>query len=399
MKIIFINTRYWPAIGGVENSIRTIGGVLSNEHSVKIVCALNRNLVPSPARLSVLAPCLDKYYDNKIEVIPINPSIKNRILSAFAMVYYIPKIRRYFYNQLLRLSIKNYKWAFKYKLKQVFSGVDIVHSHTSAHLGWAAYEAAKELNIAYVITPHMHPGQYGDGPADIELYKNADAVIALSEPEKKFYLTAGIKKENIFVAGEAASVAVLDSTKLLQQKYDLFGYNIVIFIGRKQKYKGVLELRKAADEVWKQFPKTKFLFIGPAYKGCIIDTKDSRIINVESATENEKSSFIALSDMLCLPSQYESFGIVVLEAWALKKPVIVSDNEVLRSLIKDGADGIVAKPQSIYIAEAIMKLIKNPQTASQYGLNGFDKYINKYTPELVSKEYADIYKKILERIK
>ena len=265
-------------------------------------------------------------------------------------------------------------------------------------MGWAAYEAAKELGVPFAITPYLHKGQYGDGPADIRLYRQADAVIALLEPEKKFYLKTGIKEENIFVVGLAADIGKPTFTEELKQKHSLDGYKIVTFIGRKQKYKGVLELRKAAEKVWGRFPKTKFLFIGPEDKGCIIDAGGERVISAGGVIDIErKSSYINLSDIICLPSRFESFGIIVAEAWAFRKPVVVSDNEALQFLVEDGVNGFIVKIEPEDIAQRLIELLENLELTAQFGENGFEKYRKNYTPEIIFKKHMKIYKKISEK--
>ncbi len=396
MKIAYTSTGAFPAIGGVETSVRLLAHECLNDGNEAFILSIyNRDMLATPANISVFAKPQKSYKDGNLDIIMLDPNLAERILSVPTLVYYIPKLRRYFYHQLLWVSIKNYKWAFKGKLKRIFKGADIVHSHAPGHFSWAAYEAAKELKIPFVITPYIHPGQYGCGPTDIALYRNADAVIALLEPEKKFYTENGVNERKVFITGLAADIGEPKFTEELKRKHNLNGYRVVTFIGRKQTYKGILELRKAADKVWASFPKTKFLFVGPDYNECVIDDKDERIINIGGMGLEAKSSYVNLSDIICLPSSFESFGMAVVEAWALKKPVVVSDNESLKTLVQDGSTGLVIKAEAEYIGQAISKLLKSTELAAKFGENGFEKYSKNYTPEIVYRKNLEIYKKVL----
>ena len=112
----------------------------------------------------------------------------------------------------------------------------------------------------------------------------------------------------------------------------------------------------------------------------------------------EKINLLGKTRALVLPSIFEGFGIVVLEAWALKKPVIVADIEPLNRLVQQSVNGFLAKPNDPYEwAEFISRLINDENLARRLGENGFQKLLRNYTITMIVKELENVYLEVLRR--
>lgn len=86
----------------------------------------------------------------------------------------------------------------------------------------------------------------------------------------------------------------------------------------------------------------------------------------------------------------------VYEAWALKKPIIAFDNEVMRKDIDHGVDGLLIPGQdSRALAKAIEYIQEHPQQAKKMGQKGFLKAIDRFSMEKNNLRIANIYKEIL----
>ncbi len=95
--------------------------------------------------------------------------------------------------------------------------------------------------------------------------------------------------------------------------------------------------------------------------------------------QNKLQKLIDNAYLLILPSHYESFGLVVIEAWARGKPVITSNIPALNEIVSQAKGGLSFKLDDFqHLSSQIMKLIKSPQTAVILGQNG-KKYVkNNY---------------------
>jgi glycosyltransferase involved in cell wall biosynthesis len=103
----------------------------------------------------------------------------------------------------------------------------------------------------------------------------------------------------------------------------------------------------------------------------------------------DKAKFFNDIDIFCLPSLHEPFGIILLEAFAYKKPVVAADSEGPSEIISDKEDALlVPKGDSKAMAHAIMQLAGNPDLAKKISQNAFVKAgnydINHFAESLCS---------------
>ena len=82
-----------------------------------------------------------------------------------------------------------------------------------------------------------------------------------------------------------------------------------------------------------------------------------------------------------MPStEAESFGLVALEAMLAKKPVIGSNHGGLTEIIVNNETGFLVEPNNeTKLAEAISKLIENPELRKQLGEKGYQRAINEFS--------------------
>jgi glycosyltransferase involved in cell wall biosynthesis len=96
----------------------------------------------------------------------------------------------------------------------------------------------------------------------------------------------------------------------------------------------------------------------------------ARVLNLDDLAEGEKQDALAACDLLCVPSEGESFGMVYFEAWAYKKPVVALDLPVLRETIGAAEAGILVKNDPCEVAAAITKLLSAGELRRAMGANG-----------------------------
>ncbi len=97
----------------------------------------------------------------------------------------------------------------------------------------------------------------------------------------------------------------------------------------------------------------------------------ARVLNLDDLSEEEKQDALAACDVLCVPSEGESFGMVYYEAWAYKKPVIALDLPVLRESIGRVEGGLLASPQADSISDSLIRVLGDTDLCARMGDNGF----------------------------
>ena len=109
---------------------------------------------------------------------------------------------------------------------------------------------------------------------------------------------------------------------------------------------------------------------------------------------------ITQASVLCLPSRFEPFGIAVLEAFALKVPVVVTRVGALEYLVSDEKTGRVVPPGDIpALASALADLLSDPEKCRLYGETGHRFAVENFTWEAVGKKLrAEIIPLLEERV-
>lgn len=106
----------------------------------------------------------------------------------------------------------------------------------------------------------------------------------------------------------------------------------------------------------------------------------SKINFIFNFSQKDLSKIIDNCNVLVLPSIQESFGLVVIEAWARQKPVICADIPALKELVKKSNGGLSFKIDNQNdLTKKIQFILKNPQKAQQMGQNGYKYVKNNYT--------------------
>jgi glycosyltransferase involved in cell wall biosynthesis len=265
------------------------------------------------------------------------------------------------------------------------AGADVVHSLAREWAG-ALERAARNAKAAFVETPLVHPGQpfSGDGAGDIGRYRRDDAVIALTEWEASWYRERGVP--SVHVTGVGPNIAEIPPLPRETAT--------ILFIGRKERYKGYHALRAAARLVWAERPDAKFVAIGqPAWNAFLSPSpRDARWIDIGVVSEEEKAAALARATVFAMPSEHETFGHVYLEAWMAGLPVIAGDIPPLREVVREGIDGLHARNRPRAIADAILVLLRDPELARRMGESGRIRASTEFTWAAVATKTAMAYR-------
>jgi len=397
MNILLVTQNYYPLIGGVETHARQIAHDLAKTHQVRVVAG---NFTPCrlPARLAMLhtnllSPSYADYQDHEIPVHALTPSRFDRLRMLPIAVRAFPKLQRYAYDALNEFGYLQFRSVYLPRLLNLMQGVDVVHSLAGGYLGWTAQAAAQALRIPFVCTTFMHPHQWGDDGASVAYYQRSQAVIALTQSERQYLLSLGVSTEKVHVIGVSPDLPPTSDPTNFRKQHGLQAFPLVLFVGRMMPEKGAKALLEATEAVWQQLPETRFVFIGPqtAESSEWFGQIDPRILYLGKVSFQEKANALAACDLFCMPSTSESFGIVFLEAWSFRKPVIGGDAHVSPELIVDNQAGMIASQNAESISEAIIKLLLDSDLRHRYGQAGYLLTMKQYTPEAIVGKLENLY--------
>jgi hypothetical protein len=171
----------------------------------------------------------------------------------------------------------------------------------------------------------------------------------------------------------------------------------VLFCGRLEWQKGPDLLVEAVPLLLGYYPNAKFVFVGEGnMRGCL--EQRGRQLGVAHALRflgyrhgNGLVDLYGLSDTVCVPSRNEPFGIVVLEAWAARKPVVVSQVGGPNEYVCHEVNGLKIYPRTDSVAWGLGTLLADFERARWMGENGRRAVQDSFTWDAIAPQTVAVY--------
>lgn len=171
----------------------------------------------------------------------------------------------------------------------------------------------------------------------------------------------------------------------------------LIIVGRIELFKGHRFLIDALPAVIDAFPGTKLLVLGEGSEkdNCM---QQAAALGVQGQVEflgfkPHPYSYISHSDIIILPSLFEPFGLVYIEAFALKTPVVAFNTPAANEIIENKETGLlVDKGDHKALAEKIIYLLRNPEERKKIAEKAHKKYLDNFTTTVMIEKTAAWYR-------
>ena len=220
---------------------------------------------------------------------------------------------------------------------------------------------------------------------------HADAVLTITQWERERLINSyAVSPEQVFVGGAGFDVAKWATAGNRSEPF------AVTFLGRKALKKGIPLLITAMEKVWAELPEVRLNLIGArtADAQAIVELimalpadSRSKIHSADNLSEGEKSSILDTTSILVLPSTIESFGMVILEAWAHTVPVLTLDLPMFREIVTDGVDGFLVPSDANAIANRIIEGAKHRDRLRTMGMAGYHKLVQEFDWMTVTQRF------------
>ncbi len=178
----------------------------------------------------------------------------------------------------------------------------------------------------------------------------------------------------------------------------------ILFVGRLEKRKGLKYLIEAYRQAKREVPNSRLIVVGPGtrlrhkYEKHIMRSGIKDVVFIGHADYDELPRYYKTADIFCTPATSgESFGIVLLEAMAIGKPIVASNIEGYASVVKHGVEGLLVPPRNEEsLAQALISLMTNESLRHQIGAKGRAKALD-YGWQQVAQRIYDYYIKVLSQ--
>lgn len=237
------------------------------------------------------------------------------------------------------------------------------------------------------------------------LSRFTDAVIFVSESDQMKGTKLGLvpnDKQALIKNGIDYSAYELQAQRNPEDMVDQQSNNppLVGCVARLHRQKGILYLLKAAGLIRLSFPEVKVWIVGGGPQKAKLDHLNKRL-GVSShvrilGERKDVPQLVSCFDVFVLPSLWEGLPYSLLEAAALSKPVVASDIDGVREIIRHGQTGLLVPPRKPrLLAEAVIQLLRDRDYASHLGRNLKAEVRKTFTLEQMVSQVQDLYLKLL----
>ena len=226
----------------------------------------------------------------------------------------------------------------------------------------------------------------------------ATHLLVVSESERTFLVEEQITTyENLDMLAQG-SICGVDTelfapnaaySRMIREQFNLQSDDkIILFLGRLTYDKGIMDLVHAFSILANQYPSIHLMIVGPDenHLSNLIRDKFGALcqrIHFNDYTPHPEH-FIAASDIFCLPSYREGFGLVLIEAAAMQVPTIGSRIYGIRDAVIDGETGLLFSPRQVPdLVAKIQILLDDLELARQLGLNGRERALKLFKKEIL----------------
>ena len=213
-----------------------------------------------------------------------------------------------------------------------------------------------------------------------------------------------LAKSMVFSKGSVSGVDIARFKPNTQSKFDIRQQlripdedTIFLFIGRLNKDKGVLDLAYA-------FKQLDIKMMHLVLVGSDEQNMQAEMMNILGTSKNvhfightnTPEAYMAIADVLCLPSYREGFGSVVIEAAAVGIPTIASRIYGITDAVLDGETGLLHEPRDIEgIKSCMQQLIENKPLRLKLGEQARQRVIMDFDSRLITQAWVDFYREHL----
>lgn len=282
------------------------------------------------------------------------------------------------------------EWTFGFNVAVARAGIalardwrpDVVHGHD-----WLVAQAAvliqEAATVPFVLTMHATESGRQGGVLHTDVshmidsteywaVEHADGIIVCSDyMRREIAGLFGRPAEDISVIPNGIDPAQWRASASRRRSMrERYGSPLVVFSGRLEAEKGVQTLIDAMPELRRAVPGVRLVVVGVGGAMADLTTRVRRRRLGDSVTfagyvsESDLRAIVAAGDVAVVPSTYEPFGFVALEAMCLGTPLVAARTGGLAEIVQDGKTGwLVPAGDPAALAASLAQVLTDPSTA------------------------------------
>jgi len=275
-----------------------------------------------------------------------------------------------------------------------------------------ARRLARRLGVPFLLTPFLHLGDPANpndrmrrsylSPPLRDLLLSADRVFVQTPSERDAVVHAGVSNEKVILQGLGVEPAECTGGERnrARKRWNVSESDVVVgHLANLSFEKGTIDLLQASERLWKTGGTFRVVLAGPDMANFrqfwqSFPMQD-RVIRTGVLDDVQKRDFFAGIDIFALPSRSDSFGLVLLEAWANGVPNIAYRAGGVADVVQDQQDGLLVQCGNVEeLCLGMRRLIESGGLRHLLGQAGRIRIYAEYQwqdkLELVSRLYSDM---------
>ena len=288
---------------------------------------------------------------------------------------------------------------------------DLVHA-TAFPYAWpiaCGLRVARRLRVPFLVTPFLHLWTPDDAhdpgrraylfPALLCLLHAADRVFVQTKVEAAALIKEGIAEDKLILLGMGvkASECTGGNRERSRQQWGVGTDEILIgHLANNSEEKGSVDLLRAAESAWKSGKQFRLILAGPEMPNFQRFWKtyalQERVRRLGVLDDRQRRDFYAAIDVFALPSRSDSFGLVLLEAWANGVPNVAYRAGGVAEVVRHETDGLLISCGDVQgLSQALVRLVENPGLRKKLGLAGLERTGREFDWEDKLAKVREVY--------
>jgi glycosyltransferase involved in cell wall biosynthesis len=223
----------------------------------------------------------------------------------------------------------------------------------------------------------------------------------------------------LIVHGEQLKVEIIDRLKLPAERIAVIPHIVlgddreqhqivedaaqILFFGRIWEYKGLEYLIRAEPLITSKVPAARIVIAGEGedfrrYRSLMVHPENF-VVHNEYITDAKRTELFRRTSIVVLPYVDASQSGVIPLAYTFEKPVVATTVGALPAMVEDGQTGYLVAPRNEQaLADAVVRLLKDPERRRRFGANGKRKIDEECGAETVAHQTLAVYRQALHRV-
>jgi glycosyltransferase involved in cell wall biosynthesis len=299
-------------------------------------------------------------------------------LAFWRTPYIFRQIRR-----LVRSQVAAGGYSFSFQMQSLFDG----SSPNIPHFIYTDHTHLENLNYT-ANDRNLYSSKWI--ALEKEIYQNAALTFVRSSNVRHSVIEDYDLNADKVVLAYAGSNASVSEIKAQNSDY---AHREILFVGLDWQRKGGPDLVSAFQLVLEKCPEARLTIVGAR--------SEIRIPNGEvigPVKPEELNQYYQRASVFCLPTHLEPFGIVFIEAMTAHLPIVATRIGAIPDFVEDGKNGWLVSPGDVQgIADALLKLLKDPEMCRSFGDQSFQLTKERYSWKAVGDRLRESILNVLAK--